>query len=118
MTTRDKLAQGIMAFKSRSDLLEKEASDLRERLELFEKRAQAEEILLLARNTTAPEGLRAATIEDFLAKRAQLENASDGHIEKVAMFVQYLDESGGLSLSEETDHTGRGDFNEWLASIA
>nr|NIQ11569.1 hypothetical protein [Gammaproteobacteria bacterium] len=69
-------------------------------------------------STEAPDGLKTATIEDFLAKRAQLEQASDDHIDKVAMFVQYLDESGGLSLSEEVDQAERGDLNEWLASIA
>jgi len=118
MTTLEKLAQGLTSMQDQNRLLAKEASELRERLEMFEKRAQAEEVLLQARQTEAPDGLKAATIEDFLAKRASLENSSDGHIEKVAMFVQYLEESSGISLSEEMDTVNNGNFTDWLASIA
>lgn len=118
MTRLEQLAQRIMEERYESELMAKEASDLRDRLDFLEKRARAEQILLDARDGNAPPGLRASTIEDFLSKRAELESASDDHLEKVATLVQYMDDMGGLLLSDEPDELVSGDFNGWLASIA
>lgn len=115
MTKIEQLAQGVIALSEQNELLVKEASDLREQLDMLQKRAWAEEILVKARGANAPDGLRAATIEDFLAKRAQLENNTE--IEKVAMFVDFLEESGGISLADDLTES-RGDFTGWLADIA
>ncbi len=118
MEPLEQLTYGVLAFKEQNELLEKEAQELRERLEGFEKRARAEEVLTSAmRAATVPAGLRPCTIEDFLAKRAELEQASENHIDKVAMFVQYCEDEEGIMLSDEDDSPGLGVFNEWLESI-
>lgn len=119
MEPLEKLAVGLMKLKEHNEMLTKEAQELRERLENFEKRARAEEILVAAREVAdAPGGIRAVTIEDFFEKRAALEEASDSHMDKVAMFVEYLDDGDGLSLSDgEGDVSGTNVINEWLGEL-
>ena len=111
-TAQEKLAEGVMQLKRENERLQKEAEALREHQELFEKRARAEEILLEAREK--PSTLRTATIDDFLAKRAQLEDQNEEQLEKIASAVEYLDESDGIMIDDYEDDNPRQDFTEWL----
>lgn len=87
--------------------LEKQASDLQAQVAMYEKRAQAEDILLQARKTNAPDRLKANTIDDFLSKRASLECKEDGELEKVASMVSYFDDIDDfIGLSDENSDSG------------
>lgn len=110
MSRLHKLASGVLA-------LQKEASDLREQLELHEKRAMAEEILMAARDKQgSPEGFKPGTIDDFLAKRAELEVKSHEELEKISSFLDFFDKED-ITLSDFSDTPERGDLNEWLNNI-
>jgi len=110
MSQLHKLASGVLA-------LQKEASDLREQVELHEKRAMAEEILLQARDKQgSPEGFKPGTIDDFLAKRAQLEAKSYEELQKISSFLEYF-EKEDITISDFDDEPSRGNLNDWLNNI-
>lgn len=113
----DKLSTQITALIKDKNTFEKEASDLRAQLEIFEKRAKAEEILLSARETTAPDKLKAVTVNEFLSKRASLESQDFAYLEKVAGIVA-LCETEDFSIFEDNDTPERGDLTSWLSSIS
>lgn len=118
----DKIAQlvdGVKFLATKVETLEKEAADLRAQLQMHEKRAQAEEVLITARQTnSAPESLKSRSIDDFLAKRAKLESSSHEKIAQFENIVRMCESDGdGILLSDETDGAERGDFNGWLRSI-
>lgn len=114
-TAAERLAIGVMKIKNELQELQKEAQDLRERNETLEKRARAEEILLEAQGK--PSKLNAATISDFLTKRARLEVESYGELEKIATAIQFIEDSDGLTLSDYNDGSDSGDFTQWLQNI-
>ncbi len=111
----NKLKDQIEKLVSDKQTFEKEASELRAQLEIFEKRAKAEAILLSARETTAPDKLKAVTVNEFLSKRAALESKDFEHLEKLAGIVD-LYESEGFSIFDEDDAPERGDLTSWLKS--
>lgn len=113
----DKLKAQIEALINDKNTFEKEASELRAQLEIFEKRAKAEEILLSARETSAPDKLKAVTVNEFLSKRASLESQDYAHLEKVAGIVA-LYESEDFSIFDDNDTPERGDLTSWLNSIS
>lgn len=102
----DKTA-AIKVIKNMTDkveTLQKEASDLRAQLEMYEKRAQAEDILLQARKTNAPDKIKASSIEDFIAKRANLETSDASHLSKIASIVDmYEQNEDGIFVSDASD---------------
>lgn len=89
----------------------------KEELDVFEKRARAEDILINAQGTNAPPKLQVFSVEDFLAKRAELENASNERLEKIATLIEFCEENNdGFDLSDEIDDATVGDLNSWLRS--
>ena len=110
-TKLEKLAQAVLRMKEEMD-------DLREQVDAFEKQAQAEEILIKARTAkNVPDGLKTATIEEFVAKRAELSSSSYAHIDKVATLVGYLEETDDLELSDEMDDAEPQDITSWLQTM-
>lgn len=112
------LTGGIVFLSDKVDALEKNASDLRSRLETFEKRAMAEDILVKARfSGGAPMELVARTADDFLSKRARLESKGIADLQKLAALVDLYTEDG-IGLSDESDSIAKGDLTNWLKSIS
>ena len=104
----EKLASAVM------HLVDENAS-LRAQLGMHEKRAQAEGLLLEARNTNAPDSIKYRSVDDFLAKRAQLETSTPEHLEKVAAIIDmYENNEDAISLSDITDERGKGNLTGWL----
>lgn len=116
----EKLASGVLALQKMNDDLADECERLKAKLETFEKRASVESILVDARRKSgSPTRLVTHTIEDFLTKRAALENQKDDEIEKVATMIRYLEDNDGIiSLDENESRPSSGDFTEWLMSQA
>lgn len=111
------LLDQIRSLVADKEMFEKEASELRAQVEFFEKRAKAEEILLAARGTSAPDKLQAVTVNDFLSKRASLEGRDFAHLEKVAGIVAFYD-TNDFEILEDNDIPERGDLTSWLNSIS
>lgn len=116
----EKLASGVLALQKMNDDLLEECENLKARLEYFEKRASVENILIDARKKSgSPSRLVTHTIEDFLTKRAALENQKSDEIEKVATMIRYLEDNDGIiSLDENESRPSSGDFTDWLMSQA
>ncbi len=120
-----KLASGVQELRTRYESAMEENSTLLQRVEALEKRAMAEEILLGARKqANVPAKFRAASIEDFLEKRAALENSSLDHINKIASMIEYMGDGGVDDLTLEDNENAstagvRADvLNDWLRSIS
>lgn len=109
-TKLEKLASAVLTMKEELDVL-------RDQVEFHNKRAQAEDVLLRARKArNVPDGLKTASIEEFVEKRSELEASSFDHIEKVAGIVDYLEEADDIHLSDEMDDADPADLNDWLRS--
>ena len=112
----DKLATGVMKLKQDNNKLSKEASELRDRNDELEKRARAEEVLLKAKGT--PSKFNTSTVDEFLSKRAQLENSSYEELEKIATAIEFLDEDDGISIGDISDESEGGDIYSWLENLS
>lgn len=115
----EKLASAVLALQKMNDDLVDHCNYLEGKMEVLEKRASVEQILVDARRKDgSPAKLVTHTIEDFLSKRAMLENQKDDEIEKVATMIRYLDDNDGIiSLDENESRSSSGDFTDWLMSI-
>lgn len=115
----EKLASAVLALQKMNDDLADHCNYLEGKMEVLEKRASVEQILVDARRKDgSPSKLVTHTIEDFLSKRAMLENQKDDEIEKVATMIRYLDDNDGIiSLDENESRSSSGDFTDWLMSI-
>lgn len=115
----EKLASGVIALQKMNDDLFDQCKMLEEKLDFLEKRASVEQILIDARKKDgSPSKLVTHTIEDFLNKRAMLENKKNDEIEKVATMIRYLDDNDGIiSLDENESHSSADDFTSWLMGI-
>lgn len=118
MNKLEKLAEGVMSLKAQKEELQKVAEDYKAVVDNFEKRAMAEDILLRSSKApNAPGKLRAANLEDFIMKRAQLEQSSFEYLEKISSMIDFLDEGDGMELSDYADNSQPRDFNEWLSGL-
>lgn len=115
----DQLADGVLKLAALRDELIEENDNLRAELEMFQKRAQAEELLLRARHTNAPDSIKARTIDDFFDKRAELETSELDKLDKIAGIVELYEnsDSSGFDLSDLDDSDQRGDLTGWLKSL-
>ncbi|MGI9527022.1 MAG: hypothetical protein ACR2MS_07940 [Weeksellaceae bacterium] len=115
-TTLEKVAEATLRLKHEYDELEKVAHVQQEKLE---KRAMAEDILLRARSSSnAPTGLRPSSLEDFLTKRASLEDSTLEHLEKIALMLDYVATSNDFTVDNEaSDNEPKRDFNSFLKEI-
>ena len=112
--TLEKIASATLRLKDEYDELQKVAQAQEYKLQ---KRAQAEDILMKARNNpNAPINLRPSTLEDFFQKRAQLEENSDQHLEKVALMLDYMSNTQDFLLDDE-EEVEKKDFNSFLREL-
>lgn len=115
-TTADKLANGVMSLKQEKEELEKMASQLKERNQELEKRARAEQVLLKAKDK--PNKFNVSTVDEFLSKRAQLEDTDDSELEKIATAIDFIEAGDGITIDDYESGGGNGDFNDWLKEIS
>lgn len=115
----EKLADGVMALKGENESLKLKNDELMQKMASYENRDKAEMILLQARQKDgAPGTLVTKSIEDFIEKRAQLENKGSVEIEKVATLLEYMSEGDGISLSDREDRnvSSSDPLGDWLHS--
>ena len=112
-----KLALGTLKLREAYSDLKKEAEDMQSQLEALNKRAQVEDILLSALGTNT--SLRANDIEEFLAKRAELESRSFEELEKIALSLSLIESGDGdIVISEYSDENDRAGIDEWVRGHA
>jgi hypothetical protein len=111
---QEKLAAGTLKLKANCDELQERCGLLEEELANFQKRAQIEELLLEARGK--PTKLNTATIDEFLAKRAHLENHSIQSLEKIGGYLDLVENEDGIEISDESDSPNGNSFVEWILS--
>jgi regulator of protease activity HflC (stomatin/prohibitin superfamily) len=107
-----KLALGTLKLKDAFKAQQDEVARLEGELASLQKRAQAEEILLQAQGTNT--SLRANDVEEFLAKRAQLEQMSLEELDKVAHSVSLLEANNGDITLSDYDDSSKESLNDWL----
>ena len=93
-----KLANGVFALKEAYDLLLEKNAELETKIETFEKRALAEDLLVKARNTNT--NLRANDLDEFLAKRAQLEEEEVERLVKIAASLELINDEGDIEIGD------------------
>ena len=100
--------------------LKKEAENLREKVAKFEKRAEAEQVLIdLIHSNDAPIALRPSSVEDFLNKRAQIEEKDLETVKLAAKMASAQDFGIGDPENESSLFNSSGSkaddmFTEWL----
>ena len=117
---RKKAAATIVKQKNKIASLEQELNSAINKLASFEKRAQAEDVLIRANETEgAPERLQTVTVDEFLGKRAQLEDREDGYIDKAAALVEFSSGGDDFILSDmPAGDASPADLTGWLRQNA
>ena len=83
--SRQKIAAKLSELNEEKGRLEEELDEAIEKVAAHEKRQMAEDILIKAHQADeVPSKLKPASVEDFFAKRAQLEEKSPDELEKLA----------------------------------
>jgi len=96
-----KIARQLMEMKNDLQEAREENEELRKKLASHQQRQQAEDILIKANDAKdAPSKLNPASVEDFLAKRASLEDRDNDYLEKVAAAVDFAGEGDGFELAD------------------
>lgn len=113
---KKKAADRILDLKEARDEAQKRVEELEEKVAELERRQKAEEVILEARDCEdAPDHMKVASIDRFLALRAKFEEKDQEEFQKVATTVaMWNDEDGGIMPSELPDSDDSGDFNEWI----
>ena len=114
-----KAADRILTLKEDLEDAQEKIAELESKLAQHERRQQAEEIVLEAREADqAPDRMKAASVDRFLALRAELEDKDGDELQKVATTVSmWNDDDGGIFPSEWPDSNEPGDFNEWIKKV-
>lgn len=117
MNSKD-VAKKLMSQKNDLEQAREKIAALEEELAPLRKRAAAERILIRSKDAKeAPSRLRPASVDDFLSKRAMLEESSPDELEKTAGLVDLYDGQGdglGIELFDDSPADGAGDFNDFL----
>lgn len=113
-----KAAKRIMGLKEDRDQAQNRVEELEEKVAELERRREAEEIILEARECDeAPDQMKVATLDRFLSLRAELEEKDQNELQKLASTVaMWNDEGEGIMPSELPDSNDPGDFNDWIKS--
>lgn len=113
-------AKKIYRMKNEYERLQDEHEAALEKLAMYERREQAEQVLIRANETEgAPEQLKSMSCEGFLSKRAQLEEREDGYLEKAAALVEFSGDGDSFDLSavpSKSKGSDPADLNGWIAS--
>lgn len=95
-----KVATQLMKLKNELATEREKSERLQEKVASLERRQQAENILIQAKDAgEAPSQLKPASVDDFLAKRASLEDQEDEYLEKVATMVEFTGDGDGLEIA-------------------
>jgi hypothetical protein len=116
-TLVDRVATRLMSLETERNEARAENQQLREKIASLSRRNRAEDVLIRAlQSPDAPQKLKVASLEEFLAKRAALETEDDEYIEKMAMLIDLCDDPHGFEVSDFSSEDTYGDFGAWLAS--
>ena len=118
--SRQKIAAKLSELNEEKGRLEEELDEAIEKVAAHEKRQMAEDILIKAHQADeVPSKLKPASVEDFFAKRAQLEEKSPDELEKLAALVEVAGEGIGAELVDSvpsSENNDPSDFTGWLRS--
>lgn len=116
--TREKLASRVAQINEELEQVKKERDEALEKLADMRRRQRAENILIEARESgdDLPDNLRPMSLDDFFAKRAQLEEKQEDELEKIASLVEMSESGYGIETvpSIPDDETDPGDFEGFL----
>ncbi|MFB6373606.1 MAG: hypothetical protein ABEN55_10925 [Bradymonadaceae bacterium] len=116
---RKEIAKKAAQLKKEKERLKEERDEALQKVAQLERRQQAEDVLIEAKDADeVPSRLKPASVDDFLAKRAQLEEKNDDELSKIASLVEFSEDGYGAepadSFRDPSETRDPSDFEGWL----